>query len=231
MNMISLLLSSLLLLRAIVQITGYTQSNPTIHCRLSLQKPVIDGILDDACWKKAERVTGFSLLGRRGKASEQTTAMVSYDADNLYVAFICLESRMDGVRNSIALRDGAVWLDDCVEVFMDPSNRRLSYYHLITNLNATRFDEVGGTRIPVPNPASWNPEWEVATGRFDSGWTVELAIPFRSMNRPTPRAGTLWGFNLNREEYRLSERSSWSETRYWFHEPRNFGNLLFEPPS
>ena len=31
-----------------------------------------------------------------------------------------------------------------------------------------------------PNP-DWNPVWDVRTGRFDGGWTVEMAIPFKSL--------------------------------------------------
>ena len=31
-----------------------------------------------------------------------------------------------------------------------------------------------------PNP-DWNPVWDVRTGRFDGGWTVEMEIPFKSL--------------------------------------------------
>ena len=35
------------------------------------------------------------------------------------------------------------------------------------------------------------------TGRFDGGWTVEAAIPFKSL-RYNPGANQTWGFNLRR---------------------------------
>ena len=31
-----------------------------------------------------------------------------------------------------------------------------------------------------PN-TDWNPVWDVRTGRFDGGWTVEMAIPFKTL--------------------------------------------------
>ena len=31
-----------------------------------------------------------------------------------------------------------------------------------------------------PN-TDWNPVWTTRTGRFEGGWTVEMAIPFKSM--------------------------------------------------
>ena len=39
--------------------------------------------------------------------------------------------------------------------------------------------------------------WDVKTGRFDGGWTIEMAIPFKSL-RYQPGAGQTWGINLRR---------------------------------
>ena len=43
----------------------------------------------------------------------------------------------------------------------------------------------------------WNPVWDVATGSFDGGWTVEMAIPFKSL-RYLSGSGRLWGFQIRR---------------------------------
>ncbi len=43
----------------------------------------------------------------------------------------------------------------------------------------------------------WNPIWDFAVGRFDGGWTVETAIPFKSL-RYQPGQAQLWGFNARR---------------------------------
>jgi len=209
-------------------------SEPTpsrmITCRLSEQTPVIDGVLTDDCWRKAEVVSDFSLLRRKGPAKEQTQGMVAFDARNLYIAFICFESDNATIRKKLTARDAPLWADDCIEVFLDPRHDHTSYHHLITNPNGAKYDETGRIGAPVPNPSSWDGEWTVATGIFDGGWTVEIAISFASMGLSTPRAGTIWGFNLHRQEHRLREQSSWRETERWFHEPKNFGHLLFVPP-
>ena len=48
-----------------------------------------------------------------------------------------------------------------------------------------------------PNP-DWNPVWDVRTGRFDGGWTVEMEIPFQSLRfRPGPNQ--VWGIQLGRD--------------------------------
>ena len=48
------------------------------------------------------------------------------------------------------------------------------------------------------NPNSdWNPIWDVRTGRFDGGWTVEMKIPFKSI-RFSPGTTQIWGLQLGR---------------------------------
>ena len=50
----------------------------------------------------------------------------------------------------------------------------------------------------------WNPIWNVRTGRFEGGWTVEMEIPFKSLRyRPGPLQ--VWGVQLRRAIRRKSE--------------------------
>jgi len=50
----------------------------------------------------------------------------------------------------------------------------------------------------------WNPVWTSKTGRFEGGWTVEMAIPFKSIRY---RAGSdqVWGIQLRRSVRRKNE--------------------------
>ena len=50
----------------------------------------------------------------------------------------------------------------------------------------------------------WNPVWSSKTGRFEGGWTVEMAIPFKSLRY---RAGPnqVWGIQLRRAVRRKNE--------------------------
>jgi hypothetical protein len=197
-----------------------------LRCRLSARPAAIDGRLDDDCWRRADVASGFVLLEGRGRATQHTECMTAYDAENLYVAFTCHESNPRFIRAHCTTRDGVVWRDDCVEVFLDTRHDHRTYFHLIVNQLGTQFDEIG----PVyPRPESWDGAWRVATQEFEGGWNVEMAIPFRALGLPTPPPGTLWGFNVNRQEYRLLERSSWAATVHSFHEPAHFGHLLFVP--
>ncbi len=48
-----------------------------------------------------------------------------------------------------------------------------------------------------PPNVDWNTVWDVKTGRFDGGWTIEMAIPFKSL-RYQPGRDQTWGINLRR---------------------------------
>ena len=219
------LLILILLLFAVVSADTSSQHEvPTLLCYLIERAPVIDGVLDDVCWKQGEVASNFTLLRYGGAAVEQTQAMVTYDGRNLYIGFICLESKKEGMRMQCVERDGPVWLDDCVEVFLDTRHDHKTYFHLITNLRGTKYDEKG---YLAPN--SWTAQWEVATATFDGGWSVEIALPFKSMGLTMPKAGTIWGLNLNREQWKIPEWNGWAGTVSHFHEPVNFGHLFFLP--
>ena len=50
----------------------------------------------------------------------------------------------------------------------------------------------------------WNPIWDVRTGRFEGGWTVEMQIPFKSL-RYRPGSAQIWGLQLGRHIYHENE--------------------------
>ena len=54
-----------------------------------------------------------------------------------------------------------------------------------------------------PN-TDWNPVWESHTGRFEGGWTVEMAIPFKSL-RYRSGPDQVWGIQLRRAIRRKNE--------------------------
>ena len=49
-----------------------------------------------------------------------------------------------------------------------------------------------------------NPIWDVRTGRFDGGWTIEMEIPFKSLRFPQG-ASQVWGLQFARRIRRKSE--------------------------
>ncbi|HHV61304.1 MAG TPA: family 10 glycosylhydrolase [Firmicutes bacterium] len=184
--------------------------------------PVIDGLVDDEVWQAAEWQTDFKLITGEGDAREQTWVAVCYDDSNLYIAFRMADDRPDLIGASITSRDGPVFYDDSVEVFLDTAHTHSFYYHFAVNLFGTQYDSY--SRIGP----SWNGTWRAGAATTGSGWSAEMAIPLAEVAKSPPVAGTIWGVNFNRTMLRLQEFSGWAFTPGTFHAPSFFGDIMFD---
>ena len=92
--------------------------------------------------------------------------------------------------------------NDMFGVLLDTFHDRRNGYNFYTNPLGGFADQVV-TDEGNPN-VDWNPVWEVRTGRFDGGWTVEMAIPFKSI-RYNSGTNQTWGIQLRRAIRRKNE--------------------------
>jgi hypothetical protein len=172
------------------------------------EAPKIDGDLSDAVWAKAEATDEFYQLepaqGQPG--SERTVLRVLYDESNIYVSVYCYDRDPSGIKATIKARDGAVSKDDVIRIYFDPHMTRRDGYGFEINPLGGRLDEL------IQNNNTWLPEWNTiwdARARIVSdGWTVEFALPFRSLSFDTARSD--WGFDFLRVVRRKNERIRWS---------------------
>ena len=177
--------------------------------------PVIDGILADAGWNDAARTAQFIKTDNSGVAEQSTTARIGFDDYYLYVAFDCQDTDPAGIVMQATERDSAVYHDDCVELFVDPTGRRESYRHFIVSAAGVVYDEA--TIDP-----SWDGWWQAAVQRHPRGWTAELRIPLVSVGDPESFTEE-WPVNFNRHYPRTGELSGWSPTFGTFGAPAHFG--------
>jgi hypothetical protein len=100
--------------------------------------PPIDGTLADPAWLKSPKLTLHPTSGFRGDPLA-TSARVLFDERFMYVAFECAEPDT-GLRTRITKRDGNVWLDDCVELYIsaDPAS---GYKQIVVNPLGVLFDQ------------------------------------------------------------------------------------------
>ena len=177
---------------------------------------VVDGQLGADEWAEAAKLSGFVKHDDATPAIHMTDAYVARDASMLYVAFACHgQPEPKGVERP---RDGAVWEDDCVEVFLQPPGSD-TYYHLAVNAAGSCFE----ARCPGSD-ASWNPDMQAKAGRIDGGWVVEMAIPWAAVQG---KPGGVWRINLGREDTQTKQATCWSPTFGGFHVPARFGEMVF----
>jgi len=176
--------------------------------------PAIDGSLDDPVWTRAARAQGFVSLDGGAPPTEQTEALLLYDRECLYVAFICHIADVAAKRKVLAKQGDTVWGGDCVELFVDPG-RSFQYVHIAAGPSGALFFPGKSHSIRSAGTV------------LEKQWQVELAIPFRDIALPDPACMQAeWGVNFCRGNYTLGEVNEWSWTRgMTFHDPARFGIL------
>ena len=168
----------------------------------------VDGRLDEEVYQLVPPVDGFiqQVPDEGAPASEPTEAWVMFDDTNLYVACRCYDSAPESewVSNDMRRDTAQLRQNDTFAVILDTFYDRRNGVAFYTNPLGARAD-FAITNEGNPN-SDWNPVWDVRTGRFDGGWTVEMEIPFKSL-RYRPGQNQVWGFQLRRVVRRKNEGS------------------------
>ena len=188
--------------------------------------PKIDGKLDDAVWqavKPLDPLVGYATL-KDSKPKATTLAWVTYDDQNLYIAFQCAEPKKGQMRILGEKRDDSVWEGDSLDVFLSKGPAPTPYVHLILSPRNVQWDAL----YTDGNDMSFNPKWESATVMGDKEWTAELAIPWAEVGIAAPRPGTTLRANLCRQRIPDREQTCWSQTINGFMEEKNLGEWVFE---
>ena len=190
---------------------------PTLRPLRVNTPPRIEGDLSDPCWKAEDAVGGFALADGSGLPERATSVWAASDADSLYLAFRCQKKPGDKLKKTVTKRDGTVWADDDVEVFLNPQGDRGNYYQFAVNALGTRYDSHG-------TDASWSAEWLARARDGTDAWTVEIAIPITALPIDLT-VGRAWCANFGRADTLARQASAWSCPFGGFHSPARFGNL------
>src|SRR3989442_4503092 len=163
--------------------------------------PVIDGKLDDEVWKHAAILKDFYQIqpGDNIAPSKPTEVLIGYDSKFLYIAFHCYDEP-DKVRATIPKRDN-VWNDDYVGILFDTFNDHRKAYEFDFNPLGVQAD---GIWVDGQNE-DFNPDFVLESKGIvtTDGWTVEAAIPFKSL-RYVAGKDKLWGAHFWRRLKRFN---------------------------
>ena len=160
---------------------------------------VVDGQLDESIYGIVPAMSDFIQVEPVGgaPATEKTEVWLTFDDDHVYVSFRCWEAEPERRVANEMRRDSfnLVAQNDNIAFIFDTFYDRRNSFAFEVNPIGGKYDAqvADGSR---PN-ADWNTIWDVRTGEFEGGWTVETAIPFRSL-RYRPGQAQLWGFNARR---------------------------------
>ncbi len=151
----------------------------------------LDGQLHEAAWSRAQRVDRFWEMFPNAETEPRvrTEAFFAYDPRALYVAIRAHDPDLSQLRAPFARRDNVLRDQDMIVLFVDPvGNRKFAHFFRLNprgSMGDGLYNEDTGSEDFSPDF-----EWEVATGRFEGGWTAELRIPFSSLRYGDPPSKT-----------------------------------------
>jgi hypothetical protein len=158
----------------------------------------LDGRLDEAVYTTVPPISDFIQQEPQegSPATEKTDAWLFFDDDRVYLSFRCWESRPERVMaNEMRRDDNNVFQNDHIAFVFDTFYDRRNAVEFVINAIGGRMD--GQITNERQYSGDWNPIWESEVGRFAQGWTLEVAIPFKSL-RYRPGRDQIWGFNARR---------------------------------
>lgn len=169
--------------------------------------PVIDGVLNDEVWNTAS-VFGDFLQTQPGEniaPTHPTEFMMAYDAKHLYIAFRIKQDR-NNVRATVARRDN-IFNDDYVLLYIDTFNDRRQAYVVAFNPLGIQAD--GTFTEGRGEDYSVDLVLESKGVLTEDGFTIEAAIPFKSLRYEAGK-DKKWGLHIfRRVKYMNGELNSW----------------------
>ena len=199
------ILGSLLCLDRVPAAESRPDKAPMLRVPLTDSKPVVDGKLDEPCWKDAARTGPLTVT--RGKPSKSTTeAFMLRDADHLYVGVSC--AGKDPVKADVEPGKPSKEVE-FVELLIDSNGDRNSYYLIrITPEDGGKVTCSYNEHTPPWHDRTWQPQFKSAAAKGTGGWAAELALPLDIFNKNKTLASEI-GFNIRRAGLPGGETHCW----------------------
>lgn len=176
----------------------------------------IDGAPNEAAWQQAPWTEDFGDIEGASKPRplHRTRVKMLWDAQCLYILAELTEPH---IWATLRRHDTIIFHDNDFEVFIDPDGDAHQYYEIEINALNTVMDLFMSK--PYRNGGGAMLNWDVKGLRTavhingtlndpsdkDRSWTVEMAIPFRSVGfynaRVVPEDGSTWRINFSRVQW------------------------------
>ena len=161
----------------------------------------VDGRLDDAGWQGTPDIPiDFEYTpGDNTPAPVRSVCHITFDHDNLYLGCAGFDPRPQEIRARRFDRDNVnrLVLDDHFVFLIDPFNDQRRAFQFRVNALGAQAEAVLSTAEGYED-WSWDAIWASAGRLTDTGFEVEVAIPFKSLRFPKTDDVQTWGILLER---------------------------------
>jgi hypothetical protein len=168
---------------------------------------VLDGVLDEEVWRRAVPASDFIQQDPDNgtPATEPTEVRIIFNEHSLYMGVTCFDSEPGKWLGYQRRRDEFLQADDRFMWNIDTYNNQQSGYFFEMNPSGLMGDALRGATF---QNRQWDGIWNAKVRHSGIGWTLEIEIPFATLNFD-PQADA-WGINFQRTVRRKNEESLWS---------------------
>lgn len=172
-----------------------TRENPYTVPRAS-SAIEIDGVIEEAAWGSAlvlELAVEVWPLENE-PAPVRTELLLTYDGDNFYAAFRAYDHEPSSIRARFRDHD-SLGNDDWVGLVIDTFNDERNCMEFLVTALGVQCDGIGS---PAGEDYSWDSIWNSAGTLNETGYAVEIAIPWSTLRFKRSDGPQVWGLDAVR---------------------------------
>jgi len=155
----------------------------------------IDGVLSEPDWRNADVVTNFK-RSTKDPALQQTYARIVYEPDFIYFGIEAMEPEPARIASGVTEKDGPLWEDNTLEIFLTYPDREGDYYHLSFNSKGLLYDAFNRKSQKTAD-RSFDSKAEIVTRVLNDRWVAEVKIPAAPLGMQC-LDGHVWRINVGR---------------------------------
>ncbi len=193
--------------------TPSTAEHKQLVSKRAITSIKIDGNLDEADWKDAPALTGYSELrpvpGRKEFENSKTESYLLYDNEGIYFGGYCHEKTKDSISTELNGRDG-FGNNDWIGVVFDTYDDKINgFEYFVTPLGEQMDAKISPNSNGNSEDFSWNAVWKSAAVIHEDGWSFEMFIPFSAI-RFSKKPVQNWGLNVMRRRQKIGQQVFWN---------------------
>jgi Domain of unknown function (DUF5916)/Carbohydrate family 9 binding domain-like len=172
------------------------------------EAPTIDGVLDDPIWAKSEVITKLTQVVpvQGAPPTFPTEIRILTDGEMLYLSMRAYDPEPEKITAHRMARSEILFYDDTFSVSLDTFHDRKTGYFFQVNPNGGRRDLTFDSDSFEEN---WDGIWYADARIDDEGYTVEIAIPFKTVG--FIEGQDVWGLNMSRRVRRFNAEARWAD--------------------
>ncbi len=196
-----------------VQLSAY--KGPAIASVASAaQAPELDASFKEAAWPRTAEVDGFIRLDGSRFADEPCEVRLCHTRDTLFIGAYIRDRRMSTAVVAASGDDAPIDTDESFEVRVRATSGEPLRF--VVNPAGAKLDARA-------SDVSWNGQWTAVAKSYPTGWAVEIAIPYATLNIQPRQGETIQASFVRHRRNVIDEDSAWAVLRG---EPA-FGTLAF----